>query len=641
MVLSLTIKIKKINPFYFIKNRNLFLKYKAKAVLYQTTFIMNKQAINSKTVNSLKIGIWEVNLKKNTIIWDTKTKELFEVTNDFIPDYKNTLNFFNRKNLNHFKTLVKSSIKNRLPIYGKFQIITAQKTIKYIECICLVDFVDNKPKRIYGTFKDVTLDEERSIALESAAEKFASVFSSANDAIIILDTATGELTDCNNRTYELTGYNDTELIGFHNLMLFPVENRAEIEFHIKNKIQSNTCFFKETHIKTKDGKLIPVQVASGKKFIIDNQMYLVCFFRDISKRKNDEEYMNMLSLAVSETTDSIIIADPKGKTVWANNAYLELTGFSLKDIVGYTPGFLSKGPETDQYTTDIMRQAIVDKKSIKVTILNYKKNKEKYWYDLNINPVFNKENTLINYIGVGRDVTIRKEKELELHKLLEVTNDQNNKLFNFAHIVSHNIRSHTSNLQMVLDVIENTDNTNEKLAFIAMFKEGTEKLSETIENLNEVITIQKNICIKKTMINLKSEIEKIATPFENKIAITHSIPTDLNLNVIPSYLENILQNVLSNAIKYQSPHRAPRLEISHKTKNGFHIIYFKDNGLGINIKKNRHKLFGMYKTFHGNDDAKGIGLFIIKNQIEAMSGKIEVESEEGLGSTFKLYFNEE
>lgn len=600
----------------------------------------NNREICSNTSEIFEIGIWDINLTEKSIFWDKKTKSLFEVQDYFKPNYKNSLTFINRKNLIIFKTLIKKAAENKIPIFGKLQIITANKTIKHIECICQVESTDCEITRIYGTFKDATEEEERIIALEETAQKFSSVFSSANDAIIIIDTNTGYITDCNNRTFELTGYSDKELIGFHNSMLFPVEKRKEIQFYLKNKIKLNTYFLKETAICTKNKSNIPVQVASGKKFIIDNQSCLVCFFRDISKRKSDEAYMNMLSLAVSETTDSIIIADPKGKTVWANKAYLELTGFSLKDIVGHTPGFLSKGPETDQYTTDLMRQAIQEQKNVKVTILNYKKNKEKYWYDLNINPVFNKENTLINYIGVGRDITIQKEKELELHKLLEVTNDQNNKLFNFAHIVSHNIRSHTSNLQMVLDVIENTDNTNEKLAFIDMFKEGTEKLSETIENLNEVITIQKNICIKKTIINLKSEIDKIATPFGNKIAITHSIPPHLNLNVIPSYLENILQSILSNAIKYQSPLRNPKLEISHETKNGFHVIHFKDNGLGINIKKNKHKLFGMYKTFHGNEDAKGIGLFIIKNQIEAMNGKIEVESEEGLGSTFKLYFNE-
>jgi signal transduction histidine kinase len=73
---------------------------------------------------------------------------------------------------------------------------------------------------------------------------------------------------------------------------------------------------------------------------------------------------------------------------------------------------------------------------------------------------------------------------------------------------------------------------------------------------------------------------------------------------------------------------------------GFVKLTVQDNGLGIDLVKNRAKLFGMYKTFHDNEDARGVGLFLTKNQIEAMLGSIEVESEVGVGSTFKIYFNE-
>lgn len=602
--------------------------------------MMNKQDIYAKTAETLKIGVWEINLKTNSILWDSKTKEIFEVSENFISDYKNTLAFFNRKNLIHFKTLINKATNNKIPIHGKFQIITAKKTIKHLECICQTDFIDNEVNRIYGTFRDITLKEERMIALESAAEKFSSVFSSANDAIIIIDTETGYITDCNNRTYELTGYNDTELIGFHNSMLFPINNKEEIQFYLKNKIKLNTYFIKETFIKTKSKTIIPVQVASGKKFVIDNQSYLVCFFRNITKKKEIEENLSLLSLVASETTDSIIITDSEGKAIWANQAYMTLTDLKLDEIIGQVPNYFSIGFETNMEKIKKIQKALKNKQETKVVFQNYNKRKEKYWLELNITPVFDHDGICRKFVGIGRDITVAKEKEIELKNILEVTSQQNNKLLNFAHIVSHNIRSHTSNLTMVLDIIENTDDAVEKLSFIDMFKEGTEKLSETIEYLNEVITIQKNINIKKTKINLKGEIEKTASSFINQIKIVHTIPENLTLNVIPAYLDNIVLNLLTNAIKYKSPERTPLLEISHETKKGFYIISFKDNGLGINIERNKHKLFGMYKTFHGNEDAKGIGLFIVKNQIEAMKGKIEVESKEGLGSTFKLYFNE-
>jgi K+-sensing histidine kinase KdpD len=127
---------------------------------------------------------------------------------------------------------------------------------------------------------------------------------------------------------------------------------------------------------------------------------------------------------------------------------------------------------------------------------------------------------------------------------------------------------------------------------------------------------------------------------ESQIEITHSIPDNLTVSVIPAYLDSILLNLFTNAIKYKSPERKAVLEIGYEVNEHFTIISFKDNGLGINLNKNEHKIFGMYKTFHGNEDARGIGLFITKNQLEVMNGKIEVESQEGQGSIFKIYINE-
>jgi K+-sensing histidine kinase KdpD len=123
---------------------------------------------------------------------------------------------------------------------------------------------------------------------------------------------------------------------------------------------------------------------------------------------------------------------------------------------------------------------------------------------------------------------------------------------------------------------------------------------------------------------------------ESQISITDTIPDDLMVSAIPAYLDSILLNLFTNAIKYKSPDRKAFLEINYEINEHQTIISFKDNGLGLDLKKNGHKLFGMYKTFHGNEDAKGIGLYITKNQIEAMDGKIEVESKLDYGTTFKM-----
>lgn len=606
----------------------------------------NNQDIYIKAAEAAKIGIWESNLETNSIYWDSITKCILEVAEEFQPVYGDGINFYSPgKNREKITALLEKAIKTGSPFNDKFQITTAKNKIKYVECICRTEILNGKVVRLLGTFQDITNEQNLINELELSVKKFSSIFSSANDAIIIIETSTGLISDCNSRANELTGYNSIELIGKHNSELFPVEKRIEIRLFLAHNKTKDNYFVKETVLKTKKGKVVPVEVASGKKFIVENKTFLVCFFRDISERKNVEDNLNMLSLVASETSDGIIIANPDGETVWANNAFLKLTGYTLNEIKGQKPRKYLNGPETDLKTILQINEAIVYKKHIKTTIVNYTKTKEKFWYESSTTPVFDNQGNCTKFICVGRDVTIAKEKELELRRILAVTNDQNDKLFNFAHIVSHNIRSHSSNLSMILDVMESADCKEEKLSYIEMFKEGTEKLSETIEYLNEIITIQKNTNIDKQEICLKDEIERVILKLNSliiasEITIKHTIPEHLKVKVIPPYLNNILLTIFTNAIKYRSPKRKATLDIDYEITNNYTIINFKDNGLGINLHKNGHKLFGMYKTFHGNEDARGIGLFITKNQLEAMKGKIEVESKEDEGSTFKIYLNE-
>ena len=599
-----------------------------------------------KAAQSAKIGIWKMNLATLDESWDAVIKCILEVPENFKPVNGNGINFYTEgKNRNRIKILIERAISEGISFDEKFQIITAKNNIKYIECICQVEIIDGKPMNLLGTFQDITNEQNLINELQLSVEKFSSIFSSANDAIFIIDTSNGLISDCNPRSSELTGYDRYEVVGLHNSKLFPKEFRKKAGLFLKYNLPKNTYTVVETYIKTKFGKSIPVEIASGKKFKVENITYLVCFIRDISERKNVENKLNLLSLAASETTDTIVIVNKEGTAVWVNQAYLDLTGFNMEEIIGQKPGNLSKGPETDVQTTLLMKKAIKNKESIKITILNYTKNKEKYWFELNITTVFDSQNNFINFIGVGRNVTSRIEKELELKRLLEVTSSQNSKLFNFTHIVSHNIRSHTSNLSMIVDVIENTDSVDDKLSYFDLFKEGTEKLSESIEYLNEIICVQQKTNIEKTKIFLKNEIEKTKMALslvikESEITITDTIPIDLTVTAIPAYLDSILLNLFTNAIKYKSLERNSTLEIGYEIIKDYLVIHFKDNGLGLNLEKNGHKIFGMYKTFHDNEDAKGIGLFITKNQLEAMNGKIEVESKEGEGSNFKIYLYE-
>lgn len=118
-------------------------------------------------------------------------------------------------------------------------------------------------------------------------------------------------------------------------------------------------------------------------------------------------------------------------------------------------------------------------------------------------------------------------------------------------------------------------------------------------------------------------------------------PDNLRVRGITAYIESIFLNMLTNAIKFRSPEKKAYLKISADVTLSEVIIRFEDNGLGIDLEKHGSKLFGMYKTFHNVKGSKGLGLFISRYQAEAMSGRIEVTSKPGLGTTFHIHLPHE
>ncbi|OIQ22151.1 MAG: hypothetical protein BM557_01900 [Flavobacterium sp. MedPE-SWcel] len=274
-------------------------------------------------------------------------------------------------------------------------------------------------------------------------------------------------------------------------------------------------------------------------------------------------------------------------------------------------------------------------------------NKGKYRWVLSRGKVVGRDDNgaPIRAIGTHKDVTLLKEKEIELGNTIDIIGDQNNRLSNFAHIVSHNLRSHAGNLKMLIDIFKGAKE-EEKGEMLEHLEGISDSLYVTIIHLKELVDIQFEIKTVKEKLNLRHYLKNILNILHNEITknavnIEINIPLDVTVNYNPAYLESVLLNFTTNAIKYSSSERKPMLSYDFEMIDGQKILSISDNGLGIDLDKHGNALFGMYKTFHKHQNSRGIGLFITKNQVEAMGGRIEVFSEVNRGTTFKIYFNEE
>ena len=248
-------------------------------------------------------------------------------------------------------------------------------------------------------------------------------------------------------------------------------------------------------------------------------------------------------------------------------------------------------------------------------------------------------------IGTHTDIGSQKEKEDELQKTLDIVGEQNSRLLNFAHIVSHNLRSHAGNLSMLLDLVDDIEDTSERDEALGHLRTISNDLTQTINHLNDLVSIHTEIKIIRENLNLNEFFQRTLNVLSEKInnhgvKILNEIPKDVFIDYNPAYLESILLNLTTNAIKYSDPKRRLEIKYSFSSNEEKKMLTISDNGIGIDLKKNKNSIFGMYQTFHHHPDARGIGLFITKNQVEAMGGRIEVESEVGIGTAFKIYFNE-
>lgn len=244
-------------------------------------------------------------------------------------------------------------------------------------------------------------------------------------------------------------------------------------------------------------------------------------------------------------------------------------------------------------------------------------------------------------IGTHNDVTKEKESELADEKSLKLITKQNKKLKNFAHIVTHNLKSHSANFENLLEFYKEANSISEKEELIIHLKTVSDSLTKTISNLNKIVSIQTNKDDKVERLNIYEYINNTLQLQEveiekNEAVIFNKVDHDINLEFNPAYLESIFQNLLSNAIKYKHPERNPQIEFNSKITEENIVITIEDNGIGIDLDKYGNDIFNLYRTFHNNENSEGVGLYLIKNQIESFGGEIEVNSKVNIGSTFTI-----
>lgn len=371
--------------------------------------------------------------------------------------------------------------------------------------------------------------------------------------------------------------------------------------------------------------------------------------QDITKQKKEEENLKLLETVVTQTKDAVVItkSDSNSATfpniIYVNNAFCAMTGYKSKKVLS-KPFNPFNTEELDSHEYEKFIAAIAEKRECQIETLTKKKNKEEYWVRFSMIPIYNSDNELSHWISIQKDVTEERKQEKEKEQLIRELTQNNKDLKQFSYITSHNLRAPLSNLIGLLNLIEDIPiNDSELSEIINGFKKSTHLLNETINDLVKIIVIKDKISIQKENVTINEVVEHVFSQL--KFQIEQSKPI-LKLNfdeaetiyTNKAYLESILINLLTNSIKYKSETKKLKISITIKKTNNSTILKFKDNGIGIDLKRNSEHIFGLYQRFHDYPDSKGLGLYLVKSQIESLGGTIAIESEVNKGTEFTLTF---
>lgn len=430
-----------------------------------------------------------------------------------------------------------------------------------------------------------------------------------------------------------------------------IDNTMKEQYVGLNYKESNNKWEGEYRLRKADGSYATV---IDKTFAIKDEegriVRMVGAMHDITKQRAEEERLRLMESVLLNTNDSVLITEgepfnePGPRILFANKAFTKMTGYSQEELIGKTPRIL-QNEYTDRKELDKHRKALENWESSDVTLLNTKKNGEKYWVNMRITPLANDKGSFTHFISIQRDVTDEKEAAIEKERMIKELLENNLDLKQFSYITTHNLRAPLTNLILICKLISRHQIEDPStLKLIEGFKTSTYQLNETLDDLINGLIVKENTDLKVEKLFVEEILDKVKKSISEILSDSKAIiETDFSdaptVHFTKVYLESIFLNLITNSINYRHPERNPIVKIKTiKDASGETKLTFSDNGIGMDMSRVKHKIFGFYQRFHKNADSKGIGLFLLRSQINALGGQIEVDSEVNVGTTFTIIF---
>jgi PAS domain S-box-containing protein len=570
------------------------------------------------------------NIAKNLFGYDID-KESLNVTDLIYPeDYNYAISSY-------------QNLKNK----GKFsdytaRVITKTKDVKWVHINASVIFdKEKKPIAAQGIIRDITLDIQSKNLLQESENRLSS---------LLLNLESGVLLEDENRKIILTNKKFCEFFQIPvNPETLKGQDCTKAAEQSKNLFKKPDDFVNNINALLKDKKQV-----LGEELIMQNGTILerdfipiilenkykghLWTYRDVTLQKRYNQIIESekikYSSIIANMNLGLLEVNTEDKILFANNSFCKMSGYSEEELVGKVAKeiFLSDKDKAKIKNQD-RKRANGESNSYEIDIVN-KKGESKTWL-ISGAPNYNVNGELIGSIGVHLDITQLKVLEAQKAKILKELENSNKDLEEYAHIVSHDLKSPLRSIDALISWIKSDNEGNfdemtlQNFDLIATTLETMEKLiSNVLEYSSAGATSKKfeDVDLNKLLNNLK---QVLFIPDNINLTIPNTLPV---IKGDATKFQQLFQNFISNAIKFCDKEKGI-VEIGCKEEPTFYQFSVRDNGIGIE-KKYHDKIFQVFHSLQKRKDSSGIGLSIVKKIVDLYKGDIWLESKVNEGTTF-------